>query len=223
MSLNMKICGLKDAAAVAAAVAGRARFIGFVFYPPSPRCVSAEQAAELAAPVPAEISRVGVFVDPDDALLDRVMARLNLDFIQLHGSESVDRAAEIKHRTGAGIIKAIKLAAPGDNDAARPYHAVADWILFDAKAPKSLAGALPGGNALAFDWRMLADAPQPAAGLPWLLSGGLDIDNLAKAVRISGAVAVDVSSGVEAAPGKKDPELVRQFLALGAGLKLGNI
>ena len=171
--------------------------------------------------MPAGISRVGVFVDPDDDLLDSVMASLELDFVQLHGSESVERAAEIKARTGAGIIKAIKLAAPGDSDTARPYHGVADWILFDAKAPKSLQGALPGGNALAFDWRMLADAPQPAAGLPWLLSGGLDIDNLAKAVRISSARAVDVSSGVESAPGKKDPELVRQFLALGAGLKLG--
>jgi phosphoribosylanthranilate isomerase len=141
-----------------------------------------------------------------------------LDFIQLHGSESTTRAAEIKARTGAGIIKAIKVAVPDDIAAAREYRAVADWILFDAKAPKSLAGALPGGNALAFDWRMLADALQPAAGLPWLLSGGLDIDNLAKAVRISGACAVDISSGVETAPGKKDPELVRQFLALCAKL-----
>ena len=218
MSLSVKICGLSDAIAVAAAVAGGARFVGFVFYPPSPRCVAPEQAGALALPVPDEISRVGVFVDPDDDLLDSVMAQLDLDFIQLHGSESVERAAEIKLRTGAGNIKAIKLAAPGDSDAATPYHTVADWILFDAKAPKSLRGALPGGNALAFDWTMLANEPQPAAGLPWLLSGGLDIDNLAKAVRISGARAVDVSSGVESAPGKKDAELVRQFLALGAEL-----
>ncbi len=221
MSLSIKICGLSDTAAIAAAVAGGARFIGFVFYPPSSRSVAPEQAGELAKAVPDEISKVGVFVDPDDDLLDSVMACLNLDFIQLHGNESAARAAEIKARTGAGIIKAIKLAAPGDSDAARPYHSVADWILFDAKAPKSLQGALPGGNALAFDWTMLADAPQPAAGLPWLLSGGLDIDNLAKAVRISGALAVDVSSGVESAPGKKNPELVRRFLALGAGLKVG--
>jgi phosphoribosylanthranilate isomerase len=218
MSLSTKICGLSDAPAVAAAVAGGARFVGFVFYPPSPRCIAPGQAAELAALVPDEIFRVGVFVDPGDNLLDAVFARVQLDFIQLHGSESTARAAEIKARTGAGIIKTVKLAVPGDMDAARQFHAVADWILFDAKAPKDLAGALPGGNALAFDWRMLADAPQPASGLPWLLSGGLNIDNLAEALRISGARAVDVSSGVEVAPGRKDPELVRDFLALGATL-----
>lgn len=216
--LSTKICGLSDSAAVAAAVAGGARFVGFVFYPPSPRSVSPEKAAELAGAVPADVFRVGVFVDPDDDLLDSVFASLRLDFVQLHGSESPARAAEIKARTGAGIIKAIKLAAPGDVAVAEPYRAVADWILFDAKAPKTLAGALPGGNALAFDWRMLAEQAEPAGGLPWLLSGGLNIDNLAKAVRISSARSVDVSSGVESAPGKKNPELVRRFLALGATL-----
>ena len=216
--LSAKICGLSDAATVAAAVDGGARFVGFVFYPPSPRCVSPEKAGELAQAVPAGIFRVGVFVDPDDELLDNVCASLQLDFVQLHGSESAARAAEIKARTGAGIIKAIKVAAPGDLAAAEPYYAVADWILFDAKAPKTLKGALPGGNALAFDWHMLAENAQPAGGLPWLLSGGLNIDNLAKAVRISGARSVDVSSGVESAPGKKNPELVRRFLALSATL-----
>lgn len=214
----MKICGLNDAAAVAAAVAGRPRFAGFVFYPPSPRSVEPEQAAKLAALIPDEISPVGVVVDPDDDMLDALFASIRLDYLQLHGSESVARAAEIKARTGAGIIKAVKLAVPGDMTMARQFHAVADWILFDAKAPSSLAGALPGGNALAFDWAMLADEPQPAAGLPWLLSGGLHIDNLANAVRISGARAVDVSSGVETEPGKKNPELVREFLALGREL-----
>ncbi len=216
--LGVKICGLSDAAGVAAAVAGGARYVGFVFYPPSPRCVLPAEAGELAAPVPADIFRVGVFVDPEDDQLDAVFASLRLDFVQLHGSESAARAAEIKARTGAGIIKAVKLAAPGDIAAAKPYRAVADWILFDAKAPKRLEGALPGGNALVFDWRMLAEQSEPAGGLPWLLSGGLDIDNLAKAVRISRARAVDVSSGVESAPGKKNPDLVRRFLALSATL-----
>ena len=216
--LNAKICGLSDADAVAAAVDGGARCVGLVFYPPSPRSVSPEKAGELAASVPAEISRVGVFVDPDDDLLDAVFASLELDFVQLHGSESAVRAAEIKARTGAGIIKAIKVAAPGDIAAAEPYFTVADRMLFDAKAPKTLEGALPGGNALAFDWRMLAENTEPAGGLPWLLSGGLNIDNLAEAVRISGARSVDVSSGVESAPGKKNPELVRRFLALSATL-----
>ena len=216
--LSTKICGLSDSAAVAAAVDGGARFIGLVFYPPSPRSVSPKRAGELAQTVPADISRVGVFVDPDDELLDSVFASLRLDFVQLHGSESPARAAEVKARTGAGIIKAIKLAAPVDLAAAASYCAVADWILFDAKAPQTLAGALPGGNALAFDWRMLAKQSELTGGLPWLLSGGLHIDNLAKAVRISGARSVDVSSGVESAPGKKNPELVRRFLALGATL-----
>jgi phosphoribosylanthranilate isomerase len=216
--LSTKICGLSDSAAVAAAVDGGARFIGLVFYPPSPRSVSPERAGELSQTVPADISRVGVFVDPDDELLDSVFASLRLDFVQLHGSESPARAAEVKARTGAGIIKAIKLAAPVDLAAAASYCAVADWILFDAKAPQTLADALPGGNALAFDWRMLAKQSELTGGLPWLLSGGLHIDNLAKAVRISGARSVDVSSGVESAPGKKNPELVRRFLALGATL-----
>ncbi|MDA0229731.1 MAG: phosphoribosylanthranilate isomerase [Proteobacteria bacterium] len=216
--LSAKICGLSDTAAVAAAVEGGARFVGFVFYPPSPRSVSPAQAGELAQAVPVGVFRVGVFVDPEDDLLDSVFASLRLDFVQLHGSESPARATEIKARTGAGIIKAIKLAAPGDVAAAEPYRTVADWILFDAKAPKTLAGALPGGNAIAFDWRMLAEQPDLAGGLPWLLSGGLNIDNLAKAVRISGARSVDVSSGVETVPGKKDPELVRRFLALSATL-----
>jgi len=216
--LSAKICGLSDGDAVAAAVTGGARFVGFVFYPPSPRSVSPEKAGELAREVPAEIFRVGVFVDPDDALLDAVFANLQLDYVQLHGSESAARAAEIKARTGAGIIKAIKVAAPGDVAAAEPYYAVADRILFDAKAPKTLEGALPGGNALAFDWRMLAEQAAPAGGLPWLLSGGLNIDNLANAVRISRARSVDVSSGVESVPGKKNPELVRRFLALSATL-----
>ena len=216
--LSAKICGLSDGDAVAAAVTGGARFVGFVFYPPSPRSVSPEKAGELAREVPAEIFRVGVFVDPDDALLDAVFANLQLDYVQLHGSESAARAAEIKARTSAGIIKAIKVAAPGDVAAAEPYYVVADRILFDAKAPKTLEGALPGGNALAFDWRMLAEQAAPAGGLPWLLSGGRNIDNLANAVRISGARAVDVSSGVESVPGKKNPELVRRFLALSATL-----
>jgi phosphoribosylanthranilate isomerase len=216
--LSAKICGLNDAAAVAAAAESGARFIGFVFYPPSPRAVTPSRAGALARAVAEEIYRVGVFVDPDDALLSAVFSAIRLDFVQLHGSESPERAAEIRARTGAGIIKAIKVSAPGDIDHAKPFRDVADWILFDAKAPESLKGALPGGNALSFDWRMLAKRDEPAFGLPWILSGGLDIDNLAEAVRISRARAVDVSSGVESAPGAKNPELVRRFLALCATL-----
>ena len=216
--ISAKICGLNAAASVAAAAEGGAHFIGFVFYPPSPRAVTPEKASTLASDVPESIYRVGVFVDPDDRLLNAVFTGVRLDFVQLHGSESAQRVAEIKAHTDAGVIKAIKVSAPDDIESARPYRNVADWILFDAKAPKSLEGALPGGNALSFDWRMLAAREEPAFGLPWILSGALDIDNLAEAVRISRARAVDVSSGVEAAPGGKKPELVRRFLALCATL-----
>jgi len=216
--ISAKICGLNDDVSVAAAVEGGAHFIGFVFYPPSPRAVTPADARALAGGVPEDIYRVGVFVDPDDQLLSTVFATVRLDFVQLHGGETAQRAAEIKARTGAGVIKAIKVAAPDDVDSAQSYKDIADWILFDAKAPKSLEGALPGGNALSFDWCMLAERDQPNLGLPWILSGGLDIDNLSEAVRISCARAVDVSSGVESAPGKKDPERVRSFLALCATL-----
>jgi len=216
--ISAKICGLNDAASVAAAADGGARFIGFVFYPPSPRAVTPERASTLASGAPEGIYRVGVFVDPDDRLLNAVFARVRLDFVQLHGAESAQRVAKIKAQTNSGVIKAIKVSGPGDIEGARSYRDVADWILFDAKAPKSLEGGLPGGNALSFDWRMLAKREEPAFGLPWILSGGLDIDNLAEAVRISRTQAVDVSSGVESTPGDKKPEMVRRFLALCATL-----
>ncbi len=216
--ISTKICGLNDMASLAAAAKGGARFIGFVFYPPSPRSVTPEKAGTLVCSAPKGIHRVGVFVDPDDRLLNAVFTEIRLDFVQLHGSESAQRVAEIKAHTNARVIKAIKVATPCDIEGARPYRNVADWILFDTKAPKNLEGALPGGNAISFDWRMLAARKEPAFGLPWMLSGGLDIDNLAEAVRISRARAVDVSSGVETAPGDKNPELVRRFLALCAEL-----
>lgn len=210
MSVSAKICGLTDEAAMEAAVESGARFVGLVFFPPSPRSLAPARAAALAAQVPSHVGKVGVFVDPDDALLDEVFRAVGLDFVQLHGAESPERAEAIRVRTGAGIIKAIKVAEASDVALAEAYGNVADWILFDAKAPKG--ASRPGGNALPFDWSILRDERAAAAGLPWLLSGGLDIDNVAQAVKITGARAVDVSSGVEAAPGRKDPALVRAFL-----------
>ncbi len=215
MTVQVKICGLNDAASVAAAVAGGARYIGLVFYPPSPRCVSPRNAAKLAALAPPTVFRVGLFVDPDDETLRSVTATVRLDFLQLHGSESPDRVGDIKRLTGLPAIKAIKVATALDIAVATHYLGVADWLLFDAKAPADMAGALPGGNALRFDWRLLAGRRWPR---PWMLSGGLDADNLAEAVRTSGARAVDVSSGVERGPGVKDPALIRAFLAVAAGL-----
>jgi len=210
MSIAVKICGLTSIEAVQAAVAGGARFTGFVFYPPSPRSLGIAQAATLIAAVAPGITRVGVFVDPDDALLESVLAKMPLDMAQLHGSETPERAATIKRHFGIKVMKAIKVAGERDLQAAKDFLAIADWLMFDAKPPKEMTGALPGGNALAFDWELLRARTWP---LPWMLSGGLNPDNLAAAVRISRAEAVDVSSGVENKPGEKDPAKIRAFLA----------
>lgn len=210
MSAAVKICGLTSAEAVAAAVAGGARFAGFIFYPPSPRDVTLERAASLVAGVAPGVTRVGVFVDPDDALLDKVLAKLPLDMLQLHGSETPERVGAIRRRFGLKVMKAIKVAAEIDLQAAKNYFGVVDWLMFDAKPPKDFAGALPGGNALAFDWQLLRQKNWP---LPWMLSGGLTVDNLAEAAKISRAEVLDVSSGVEQRPGEKDPAKIRAFLA----------
>ena len=210
MSVAAKICGLTTPDAVAAAVAGGARFTGFVFYPPSPRDLSPEQAAALVAGVAPGITRVGVFVDPEDATLEKVLAKVPLDLLQFHGSETPARLGEIKTRYRRKVMKAIKVAGETDLQAAKPFFTVADWLMFDAKPPKDFENALPGGNALAFDWELLRPKSWP---LPWMLSGGLTPENLGEAVRISRATAVDVSSGVESRPGLKDPAKIRAFLA----------
>jgi phosphoribosylanthranilate isomerase len=208
MSVEVKICGLSTPDGVAAAVAGGAKFTGFVFYPPSPRHLSPEQAASLIAGVPAGITRVGVFVDPEDDLLARVLAKSPLDMIQLHGEEAPERVGAIKKKFGKKAMKAIKISSEADLGAAAPYFGDADWLMFDARPPKE--ATRPGGNALAFDWELLRARRWP---LPWMLSGGLIAGNLAEAVRVSGAKAVDVSSGVESRPGVKDPAKIREFLA----------
>jgi phosphoribosylanthranilate isomerase len=210
MSVDVKICGLTSAEAVAAAIAGGARFAGFVFYPPSPRDLTPEEAARLVSGVAPGITRVGVFVDPDDALLEKVLAQAPLDLLQLHGNETPERLAAIKTRFRRKVMKAIKVAGETDLQAAKAYFGVADWLMFDAKPPKDRHDALPGGNALAFDWELLRAKTWP---LPWMLSGGLNPDNLAEAARISRAEVLDVSSGVESRPGVKDPAKIRAFLA----------
>jgi phosphoribosylanthranilate isomerase len=214
MAVAVKICGLTDPAALAAAVEGGARWLGFVFYPRSPRALSPEQAGDLARAAPADRTRVGVFVDPDDALLDRVLAQVHLAALQLHGGESPERVRALKARTGCAVIKALQVAGAEDLAAVPSYAAVADMLLFDARPPKD-PGTLPGGNGLAFDWRLLQDL---RVGCPWLLSGGLSADNLAAAVTLCRPPAVDVSSGVESRPGCKDPAKIRGFLALARSL-----
>jgi phosphoribosylanthranilate isomerase len=215
MAVAAKICGLNEAAAVAAAVAGGAGFVGFVFYPPSPRAVTPAAAAALAAAVPESVARVGLFVDPDDALLADTLAAVALDMVQLHGRETPARVAAIKARFALPAMKAVPVACAADLDAAAAYQEVADWLLFDAKPPAGMTGALPGGNALSFDWQLLAGRRWAK---PWMLSGGLSADNLGEAVRISGARAVDVSSGVEDRPGLKNPAKIAAFLDCAAGL-----
>ncbi|MDP6351199.1 MAG: phosphoribosylanthranilate isomerase [Alphaproteobacteria bacterium] len=211
MAVAAKICGLTDPAAVAAAVAGGARYGGFVFYPPSPRSVSPAAAGALATGLGARVTAVGVFVDPGDDLLAEVLTHAPLGLIQLHGAETPERVAAVRARFAIPVIKAIAIAEADDLARAESYQPVADWLMFDAKPPKTMAGGLPGGNALAFDWRLLAGLDWRR---PWMLSGGLKEDNLAEAVAISGARAVDVSSGVEDRPGTKSPARIGRFLDL---------
>jgi len=208
MAVSVKICGLTEAAGLAAAVGAGARYVGFVFFPKSPRHVSPEAAAKLAAQVPLGVAKVGLFVNPDDAALDAVLARVPLDLIQLHGAETPARVAEVKARTGLPVMKAVGVAEPQDLDALWDYGLVADMLLIDAKPPKD--AVLPGGNGLAFDWRLLAGRQILK---PWLLAGGLTPENVHEAIRLTRAPAVDVSSGVESAPGVKDPDRIRSFIA----------
>ncbi len=210
MSVEAKICGLSSGEALHAAIRGGARFIGFVFYPASRRNVTPELAAALAALVPEGVTRVGLFVDPTDALLAGVLERVPLDLLQLHGSESPRRVAEIKARFGKPVMKAIPIAGPEDPDGALPYLEVADWLLFDAKPPRGDPKALPGGNGLAFDWQLLGGRRWSK---PWMLSGGLTAKNVSEAVSTTHAHVVDVSSGVEIRPGIKDLGKIGEFLA----------
>lgn len=210
MSVAVKICGLSTAEATAAAVAGGAAYLGFVFYPPSPRAVTPHHAARLCASVPAGIARVGLFVDADDRLIEAVLAQAPLDILQFHGRESPRRVAEARQRFGRPVMKAAAIAGLKDVLGAACYEDDADLLLFDAKPPRR-QDALPGGNGLAFDWRLIAERSWRR---PWMLSGGLSAEVLPEAVRVSGAAAVDVSSGVERGPGLKDPAKIAAFLAV---------
>lgn len=213
MDLDVKICGLSTAESVAAAVGGGARFVGFVFFAPSPRFVSPEQATRLAADVPPGVARVGLVVDADDAALAAIVASGAITMLQLHGSEPPRRVAEVRRRFALPVMKAVAIASAGDLGRAAAYEPVADWLLFDGKPP---AGAdRPGGNAVAFDWTLLRGR---AWRRPWMLAGGIDAENLAAAVNASGARVVDVSSGVEKAPGEKSVEKIRALLRLAARL-----
>lgn len=208
MTPTVKICGLRDAAAVAAAVEAGAEMVGFVFFPPSPRSMDVDAAAALTAAVPPGVTRVALSVDADDDLLAAIADRAGVDMLQLHGKETPERVTEIRARFGLPVMKAVAIAGPKDVARARTYEAVADRLMFDAKPPKD--ATRPGGNALAFDWELIAGETWAK---PWVLAGGLTVDNVAEAIRVSGAAAVDVSSGVEDAPGDKNPEKILAFVA----------
>ncbi len=191
-----------------AALEAGADYVGLVFFESSPRNVSIEQAAELADMASERAKVVVLLVDPGDGMVDRIMPYIAPDILQLHGSETPARVAEIKRRTGATIMKVIKVETAADAARALDYAGIADLILFDAKAPKG--SVLPGGNGLTFDWSVLDDVKDK---VPYMLSGGLTPENVAEAIRLTGARRVDVSSGVESSPGEKDADLIRAFIA----------
>ena len=214
MTTEVKICGVNTSEALRAAVEAGAEFVGLNFYPPSPRSITPKQAAALAAVAPQQLCKVGLFVDVEDETIAQTLATVPLDMLQLHGSESPARVAQIKARFGLPVMKVLKIAEYADLAMAEAYFRAADRLLFDAKPPKEMTGALPGGNARAFDWQLLAGRTWP---LPWMLSGGLDPSNVAEAARISGARAVDVSSGIEDRPGLKNPDKIRAFVTAAKG------
>lgn len=206
--IRVKICGLTRPEDVAAAAAAGAHYAGLVFYARSPRAVGVDLARDLALAAPVGLAKVALLVDAEDAALDAIVARVPLDMLQLHGHESPERVAEIRARYGLPVMKAVGVARAEDLPQLDAYARVADQILVDAKAPKG--AALPGGNGLAFDWRLIAGRRWP---VPWMLAGGLSPQNVAQAVAMTGTRQLDVSSGVETAPGQKSADLIRAFVA----------
>lgn len=204
-SIKIKFCGMNSPEAVRAAAQTGADYLGFIFVPRSPRYVTPEAAAALLKDVPAAIHKVAVTVNATDEEIDAITACGKWDFVQLHGHETPQRVEEIRQRTGLRIIKALPVAGPEDVRKAEDYFAVADALLFDTKPQP---GEMTGGTGRSFDWSLVAGRVWP---LPWFVSGGLSPENAGEALRISGAPAVDVSSGIESAPGVKDPEKIRRF------------
>lgn len=204
--IRVKICGLRTVADVAAVAAAGAAYAGFVFFAKSPRHLSLDVARDLALAAPLGLAKVALTVDADDATLDAIVEAVPLDMLQLHGHESPDRVAEVRARYGLPVMKALGVADEGDLAPLFDYSLAADQLLIDAKPPKG--AALPGGNGLSFDWRLVA---QRRWLKPWMLAGGLTPDNVAEAIRLTNARQVDVSSGVESAPGVKDAGKIAAF------------
>jgi len=205
----IKICGLSTTKTIDAAIEGGATHMGFIFFEKSPRYVGLDQAAKLSAYAGNRISKVAVSVNADDAYLDQIVAAVKPDLLQLHGSESINRVAEVKSRHGLPVIKVFSVSSEKDLEQAKPYIGIADHFMFDAKPPKGTN--LPGGNGVAFDWEIMDHWP---ADVPYILSGGLRLDNIIDAIAHSGAMGIDLSSGVESDPGVKDINLIREFLRI---------
>jgi len=207
MSLIVKICGLSTSDALDVAIEAGADMVGFVFFPPSPRHIGFETAQALGRQVRGRAAKVALSVDADDALLDAVVEALRPDLLQLHGKETPARIAALKKRFGLPVMKAIAVETKSDLAAVAAYAGVADRLLFDARAPRE--ATRPGGLGNAFDWHLLENL---APGVPFMLSGGLEAGNVGEALRITRAPGVDVSSGVERAPGEKDADKIRSFI-----------
>ena len=207
--MDVKICGLRTPETVEATALSGASHIGFNFFPPSPRSVTPKVAGDLAAHVPEGVKIVALVVDADDALFDAIWTNLQPDIFQLHGKESPDRVREIRDRFGAKVMKVIRVADNADARRAEVYDGIVDFILFDAKPPKD-QNTLPGGNGLVFDWMALTAY---RGNTPWMLAGGLDASNVADAIRVTGAKAVDTASGAEDAPGVKNPAKIQAFVS----------
>ena len=207
-NFRVKICGLSTHEGLQAVADTGAAYVGFVFFPKSPRNVSIEQARELALATPVGLAKVALVVDADNAFLDAITDAVPLDMLQLHGHESPERVLEIKARYGLPVMKAVGISDASDVPNIDLYNAVVDQILIDAKPPKS--ATLPGGNGLSFDWTLIAKRRWPK---PWMLAGGLTPDNVAEAIALTGATQVDVSSGVEAGVGIKDNAKIAAFVA----------
>ncbi|NMJ41054.1 phosphoribosylanthranilate isomerase [Roseomonas sp. JC162] len=212
MPVEVKICGIRDAEGFDAAIGAGADLIGFVFFPPSPRAVTPGQARALSARHAGGPIRTGLFVDPTDDQIAAVLAELPLGLIQLHGTETPERAAAIRARFATPVMKALGVGTAADLDVVPAYADVVDRFLFDAHPPPG--GPLPGGNAQPFEWRLMAGRTIPK---PWLLAGGLTPGNVAEAIRTAQAPGVDVSSGVERARGVKDAALIRAFITAAKG------
>ncbi|RUU19093.1 phosphoribosylanthranilate isomerase [Mesorhizobium sp. M7A.T.Ca.TU.009.01.3.2] len=206
MALDIKICGLKTDAAMAAALAGGASHVGFIFFAKSPRYVEPAEAGRLREAARGKATAVAVTVDASDAFLDEILAQMQPDMLQLHGAETPERVAEVKARYGLPVMKALPLSEAADLERIKPFIGISDRFLFDAKPPKG--SELPGGNGVAFDWRILVGLD---GGVDYMLSGGLNAANIGDALRLADPPGIDISSGVESAPGVKDPALIEQF------------